>query len=82
MSLAFSADSSFLAAQGGAPEWNLAVWQWEKSRLAGTAKGTNQVRQGSQYVLARHRMGTMICAANSVMGTHTADGARVHIAVE
>lgn len=43
MSIGFSADSSFVAAQGGAPEWNLTVWQWEKSKLAGIAKGVTQV---------------------------------------
>ena len=44
VSIAFSADSIYLAAQGGTPEWNLTVWQWEKSKLTGIAKGVTQVR--------------------------------------
>ena len=40
--LAFSHDGAFLAAQGGGPEWNLAVWQWEKSKLSGVVKGVTQ----------------------------------------
>ncbi len=42
MCLAFSHDGAFLAAQGGAPEWNLAMWQWEKSKLSGVFKGVTQ----------------------------------------
>ena len=44
MCLAFSHDGAFLAAQGGGPEWNLAVWQWEKSKLSGVVKGATQAR--------------------------------------
>jgi len=40
--LALSHDGAFLAAQGGAPEWNLAMWQWEKSKLSGVVKGVTQ----------------------------------------
>eukprot|EP00656_Telonema_subtile_P012646 TRINITY_DN1637_c0_g1_i2.p1 TRINITY_DN1637_c0_g1~~TRINITY_DN1637_c0_g1_i2.p1 ORF type:complete len:1081 (+),score=255.42 TRINITY_DN1637_c0_g1_i2:111-3353(+) len=32
VSLSFSADSRLLLAQGGAPDFTLALWQWEKSR--------------------------------------------------
>ncbi len=31
--LAFSPDCKYLMAQGGAPEWTLAIWVWEKSKL-------------------------------------------------
>lgn len=41
-SLTFSADSKMLLAQGGAPEWNLVLWVWEKSKVAATLKTTNQ----------------------------------------
>ena len=44
MCLAFSHDGAFMAAQGGGPEWNLAVWQWEKSKLSGVVKGVTQAR--------------------------------------
>ncbi|GFH32507.1 uncharacterized protein HaLaN_31739, partial [Haematococcus lacustris] len=41
-SLAFSADGKMLLAQGGAPEWNLVLWVWEKSKVAASIKTTNQ----------------------------------------
>ncbi len=40
-SIAFSSDSKLLAAQGGAPEWNLVVWSWEKSKLLASIKTSN-----------------------------------------
>lgn len=42
VSLAFSADGKMLLAQGGAPDWNLVLWVWEKSKVAATVKTTNQ----------------------------------------
>ncbi|KAL3688584.1 hypothetical protein R1sor_014893 [Riccia sorocarpa] len=38
ISLAFSHDSKCLAAQGGAPEWNLVLWSLEKSKLIASIK--------------------------------------------
>lgn len=40
--MSFSADGKSLIAQGGAPEWNLTQWVWEKSKVAATMKTTNQ----------------------------------------
>ena len=34
VSMAFSPDGKLLIAQGGAPEWNLVLWVWEKSKVA------------------------------------------------
>ena len=45
VSLSFSSDGKMLLAQGGAPEYNLVLWVWEKSKVAAVAKTTNQ--QGS-----------------------------------
>lgn len=45
VSLCFSADGKMLLAQGGAPDYNLVLWVWEKSKVAAVAKSTNQ--QGS-----------------------------------
>jgi hypothetical protein len=42
VSMSFSADGKMLLAQGGAPEWNLVLWVWEKSKVAATVKTTNQ----------------------------------------
>lgn len=46
VSLAFSPDSRFLAAQGGQPDWTLACWIWEKSKLLSTVKTTNPHTNG------------------------------------
>lgn len=32
VSLSFSHDSNLLLTQGGAPEWNLTLWNWAKAR--------------------------------------------------
>ena len=39
--MAFSPDGRLLAAQGGAPEWNLVLWVWEKSKVVTSVKTTN-----------------------------------------
>lgn len=39
--MAFSPDGRLLAAQGGAPEWNLVLWVWEKSKVVASVKTTN-----------------------------------------
>mmetsp|Transcript_155 Transcript_155/g.483 ORF Transcript_155/g.483 Transcript_155/m.483 type:complete len:1201 (-) Transcript_155:691-4293(-) len=36
--LAFSPDSKFLMAQGGAPDWTLVIWAWEKAKFISAAK--------------------------------------------
>ncbi len=40
-SITFSSDSKLLAAQGGAPEWNLVIWSWEKSKVLASVKTSN-----------------------------------------
>lgn len=39
--MAFSPDARFLAVQYGAPDWNLALWTWEKARMAGSTRTSN-----------------------------------------
>lgn len=41
VSIAFTADSKILAAQGGAPEWSLVMWAWEKSKVLASVKTSN-----------------------------------------
>lgn len=43
--LAFSADSKLLLTLGGAPEWSLMLWQWEKGRVLNSIRVSNA--QGS-----------------------------------
>ena len=38
VSLAFSPDSKQLMAQGGAPDWALTIWTWEKAKFVATIK--------------------------------------------
>lgn len=40
-SVAFSPDNKYLAAQGGAPEWNLVLWSWEKSKALANVRTSN-----------------------------------------
>jgi hypothetical protein len=42
VSLSFSGDGKMLIGQGGAPEYNLVLWVWEKSKVASVVKTTNQ----------------------------------------
>lgn len=57
ISLSFSPDGKLLLAQGGAPDWSLVLWTWEKSKVACSVRSTNL--QGSPVVqvglLARTR---------------------------
>ena len=43
--VAFSPDGRLIAAQGGAPEWNLVIWNWEKSKVAGMFRTCNAARR-------------------------------------
>jgi WD40 repeat protein len=40
VSISFSSDSRVLIAQGGAPDWTLIIWSWEKSKQLGFLKMT------------------------------------------
>ena len=54
VSLAFSPDGKTLAAQAGAPEWNLLLWIWEKAKVASMVKSTNQQGMPLYQVRAQH----------------------------
>eukprot|EP00884_Botryococcus_braunii_P010879 jgi/Botrbrau1/19793/Bobra.0124s0041.1 len=41
VSVAFSADGKMLAAQGGAPDWTLTVWLWEKAKVVASIRSSN-----------------------------------------
>ena len=36
--MAFSPDSKLLMAQGGAPDWTLTLWAWEKAKFVASMK--------------------------------------------
>eukprot|EP00887_Chlorella_sp_A99_P007960 scaffold12.g7960.t1 len=38
VSVSFSSDGKYLVAQGGAPDWTLALWVWEKSKLVASVR--------------------------------------------
>ena len=38
ISISFSSDSRVLVAQGGAPDWTIVIWSWEKSKQLGFLK--------------------------------------------
>ncbi|GLC59167.1 hypothetical protein PLESTB_001455600 [Pleodorina starrii] len=42
VSLSFSGDGKMLIGQGGAPEYNVVLWVWDKSKVASVVKTTNQ----------------------------------------
>eukprot|EP00210_Caulerpa_lentillifera_P006405 g6119.t1 len=42
VSLSFSHDGTYLAAQGGAPDWCLGVWIWEKAKIVASTKTVSQ----------------------------------------
>jgi WD40 repeat protein len=43
VSICFSPDGKYLLTQGGAPDWTLVNWQWEKSRPLQAAKVSNKL---------------------------------------
>ncbi|CAL8096630.1 unnamed protein product [Calicophoron daubneyi] len=47
VSIAFSPDSKYLAAQGSQPDWTLVYWSWEKSKQLAAVRTSlgNQIRQ-------------------------------------
>lgn len=38
VSVCFSSDGKYVAAQGGAPDWTISLWIWEKSKLVASAR--------------------------------------------
>ena len=56
-SLAFSSDGKLIVGQGGAPEWNLTMWFWEKGKQACVTKpAPNQQPMPVYQARVRHRL--------------------------
>ena len=51
--MAFSPDARYLAVQYGSPDWNLALWTWEKARMAGSARTSTAAHVPIRQVLHR-----------------------------
>jgi len=49
VSLAFSPDSKYLVAQGGAPDWTLLYWAWEKSKVMASTKSSSPQTNAPVY---------------------------------
>ena len=43
ISISFSPDSKYLAAQSASPDWTLLLWVWEKNKLLTSTKTCNPV---------------------------------------
>ena len=43
ISIPFSPDSKYLAAQSSSPDWTLSLWVWEKNKLLTSARTCNPV---------------------------------------
>lgn len=58
VSIAFSPDSKYLAAQGAQPDWTFVYWSWEKSKQLASVRTSvgNQIRQVSLLPLLLMRM--------------------------
>lgn len=41
--MAFSGDNKSFVCLGGAPDWGVYVWAWEKQKLLGMVKGNNSL---------------------------------------
>ena len=54
VSLAFSPDSKYLAAQGGRPDWTLLYWTWEKSKVMASTRTTNPQTNAPIYQVIYH----------------------------
>lgn len=62
ISLAFSHDSNLLLTQGGAPDWNLVLWNWAKARPLAKIRTseTLPVYQVGTHVVAVVRAGRCV----------------------
>lgn len=65
VSLSFSPDGKLLLAQGGAPDWSLLLWTWEKSKVASSVRSTNL--QGSPVVQVCVCMCVLCCGHQRVV---------------
>jgi hypothetical protein len=70
LSMDFSPDGRYLAVQGGGPDWPLALWLWEKSKLCGMYRPT-QVR-------APHHIHQMSTACTPFLATPVTQDANSH----
>ncbi len=59
VSLTFSPDTKLLAAQGGASEWNLVIWSWEKAKQVAMVKVSNPI--GSPIHQVFHLAALLLC---------------------
>ncbi|KAL4423627.1 hypothetical protein ABPG77_009214 [Micractinium sp. CCAP 211/92] len=62
VSLAFSGDGRSLAAQGGAPDWALSLWLWEKSKLVSSVR--TAAAPGHTAVQCSFQPGTGTCGSD------------------
>ena len=80
--MSFSPDGKLLVALGGAPEWNVVLWQWEKSkassvvpsRVANQAPGSAYQCEFSPFVNADGGYTATVCGQNLFRAFKINDG--------
>lgn len=63
--VAFSGDHKYCLTQGGAPDWVLSLWLWEKTKLVASVKASNQAGGAVNQVDFSPNDPTTICASGN-----------------
>jgi hypothetical protein len=66
--MSFSPDGKLLIAQGGAPEWNIVLWIWEKSKVGVILPA----RASNQQSAPIHQVGGLYSCVNAQLCECTA----------
>ncbi|TMW63634.1 hypothetical protein Poli38472_002575 [Pythium oligandrum] len=63
--VAFSSDHKYCLTQGGAPDWTLSLWLWEKTKIITSIKATNQAGGAVNQVDFSPNDPTAICVSGN-----------------
>jgi len=65
VSIAFSPDSKLLITQGGAPDWTLCYWSWEKAKIIAFAKTSNSQNTAIYQCSFNPQDNSLVCISGS-----------------
>lgn len=65
MSVAFSPDSKLLITQGGAPDWTLCYWSWEKAKVIASVKASNSQTTAIHQCSFNPQDNTLVCISGN-----------------